>query len=231
MARQSLTTAERLNAIEIVISNTLAYPEIQQAVAAYGYTDTMMAEGQDLYDRAEQAVYNQDKKTAEANQLAAREKAMHRAAWNSYQELAKILRAHFIHQPEVLTGLELNSRTPRATAAFLHRARTLIQAVENEPAVLSALARYNIDEAWLIELRQAVEEYAAVNEQHEAAKAARQAATRKQNDALSVAWDWRARFTKVARLALRDQKQLLEALGVRVVPRRKPAVPSTDCSE
>ena len=216
MTKPHKATADRLNAIQLVLANTLAYPEIQQAMAAYGYSDEILAEGQALFDQAQQAVFKQDGKTAEARNLAAREREARQAAWDSYQELAKILRAHFVHQPEVLTNLALRGRTPNATAAFLHRARTLIQAIEADPHVTAALAEYNIDGSRMEAHRRTVEEYASVNEQHEAAKAARQVATRQQNDALAVAWDWRARFVKVARVALKDQKQLLEALGIRV---------------
>ena len=222
MSKPSYSTAERLNAIQLVLANSSTYPEIQERMAAYGFDEQALAEGQALYDQAQQAVFDQDKNTAEARSLAAAERRSKKAAWVSYQELAKILRAHFIDQPQVLAGLALNGRTPRATAAFLHRARTLIQAVESDPAVVEALAAYNIDEARLAQHRDAIEAYASANEQHEAARAAQQVSTKQQRDAMSVSWDWRARFVKVARVALREQKELLEALGVRVVPRKKP---------
>ena len=49
--------------------------------------------------------------------------------------------------------------------------------------------------------------------EQEAAFAAQQA-TREQEAALSALNDWTAQYLKIARVALRDKKQLLEKLGV-----------------
>jgi hypothetical protein len=54
--KSSQTIADRLNAAQVAINNTLADSEIQSLVAAYGYNKVRMNEGKQWYDQAFNAV-------------------------------------------------------------------------------------------------------------------------------------------------------------------------------
>src|SRR5207247_6176027 len=54
------------------------------------------------------------------------------------------------------------------------------------------------------------------NQRREAAKGAAQQATREQEAALQAVSDWVGQYTRIAKVALRDKKHLLEKLGIGV---------------
>jgi hypothetical protein len=79
---------------------------------------------------------------------------------------------------------------------------------------MEALAPYGYDAARLQAERDRIVAYDQSNQDQEAAKGAAQDATRAQVDALAMLRDWYAQYRKIARVALRGRRQLLEKLGI-----------------
>lgn len=208
--KANLTIAGRLNAAQVAISNSLADSEIQSLVAAYGYPASRLNEGQALYDAAFAAVTAQ-KSAAGAQKQATQELALAEAsARDAYQALAKVARAIFQNDKGRLTALGLNGTTPIATAAFLASAASLF---ENAGAATD-LEDYGYTAERLESEREKIAAYNLANQKQEAAKGAAQQATSLQDAALTTLEAWRAQYVKIARVALRGNKQLLEKIGV-----------------
>ncbi|MGC1377833.1 MAG: hypothetical protein WA821_16490, partial [Anaerolineales bacterium] len=114
MPRIQSTISKQLEAAQKVIANTQADDEIKALVAAYGYNDEMLNEGQQLYEAALDA-YNAQAK-AEGAQLRTTQDftAAQAQAVKAYQDLAKVARAAI--NPAELTTLNLDGAMPRKTA-------------------------------------------------------------------------------------------------------------------
>lgn len=207
-ARPKQTIAQQLNAMQLAITNSLADPEIKAAVAQYGYTTARLNAGKALYTAALTAVNAQksgkgDQKAATA-ELIAKEKEAH----DAYQAAAKIARAALSKADLAVLGL--NNRAPRDTAGFIAAAYTLF----DNAAAGRLLADYGYDTDRIAEERAKIEAFDQANQAQEMAKGAAQQATQDQEAALQKMNDWLAQYLKIAKVALRGKKQLLEKIGV-----------------
>lgn len=226
MPTHPVTIAERLNSAQLAISNSLADAEIQSLVAAYGYSSAKLTEGSDLYQGALAAVTAQ-KAAAGAQKQSTQELAdAEKSARDAYQSLSKVARAIFKDDKARLTALGLTGTAPRSTAEFLASAPALFDNAAGAPA----LAEFGYDAGRLESEKEKIAAFNLANQRQEAAKGAAQQATREQDAALTALEAWRAQYIKIARVALREKRQLLEKIGVpaRTSPRaarNKPVTP------
>jgi hypothetical protein len=206
--RPMTTTAQQLNAAQLAITNSLADPEIKAAVAQYGYTTAKLNAGKALYDAALAAVNAQksgkgDQKTATADLKAAEKEAR-----DAYQAAAKVARATL--DADGLARLGLAGKEPRNTAGFIQSGYTLFDnALTN-----GELADYGYTVDRLTAERAKIVAFDQANQAQEMAKGAAQQATQEQEAALKAMNDWVAQYLKIAKVALRGKKQLLEKIGV-----------------
>ena len=112
------------------------------------------------------------------------------------------------------------------TAGFLGQALTLFDNALNVPEIKTVLAEYGYSAERLQTERAKIEDYDQANQTQEAAKGAAQQATVVQNKALAELDSWMARYLKIAKVALRHDKQLLEKIGI-VARTSKRAAPHT----
>lgn len=206
--------SDQLHSAQSVIANTLADAVIQARVAQYGYTVIKMLEGKTIYDSA--ILMSNAQTAAEgAYQLASAQfKAADRVGRDAYQALAQVARAVFIKNIAYLTTLGLRGVMPRSIAGFSTTAKQLFDNALGNPEILAVLTAFGYDEDKLQSERAKIVAYDDASLALEAAKGGAQQATQDRNAALKTLNDWVTTYIKVARVALRDQKQLLEKLGV-----------------
>ncbi|MBK7919539.1 MAG: hypothetical protein IPJ94_25435 [Chloroflexi bacterium] len=84
--------------------------------------------------------------------------------------------------------------------------------------MLAALAQYNVTEAQLLAGQTAVTAVANLNANQEKEKSEAQKATKARDKALDDLDEWYVEFRELARIALEDDAQQLEALGLGSIP-------------
>jgi len=216
MSRAKKSIADRLNAAQVAIQNTLADAEILTAVAAYGYSVEKINAGKALYDQAVAAVNAQIAAAGAQRDTTATMESAKQQAYAAYQSLAKVARAVFIQDKPRLIRLGLIGAMPKSTAGFLTAAYALFENA-SAPEIQSLLANYGYDSARLQSERALIAVYDAANRSQEQAKGGAQQATRNQEAALKELDLWYNQYIKIARVALRDRKELLEKLGIRAI--------------
>ncbi|RKX81696.1 MAG: hypothetical protein DRP58_11530, partial [Spirochaetes bacterium] len=82
------------------------------------------------------------------------------------------------------------------------------------PDVITALTTYNITDVVLADAQTAVSHLADLDADQEQEKSEAQNATRERNAALDTLDEWYSAFRTIARVALQDDSQRLEALGL-----------------
>jgi predicted pyridoxine 5'-phosphate oxidase superfamily flavin-nucleotide-binding protein len=202
------TTAQQLNAAQLAITNSLADPEIKAAVAQYGYTTTKLNAGKALYEAALAAVNLQKTGKGDQKVATAALKAAEKEARDAYQAAAKVARAAL--PAEELATLGLAGKEPRDIAGFLQAAYTLF----DNAADSGLLVDFGYDDERIGAERDKIEALDAANQAQELAKGAAQQATQDQDAALAKMNEWVAQYLKIAKVALRGKKQLLEKIGV-----------------
>ncbi|MBI5953667.1 MAG: hypothetical protein HY865_18590 [Chloroflexi bacterium] len=209
MSRPRQGIAQRLNAAQLAIVNSLSDLEIKELVGSFGYTVARLEAGRALYEAALAAV---NAGTAASGGQQASTQALAQAeksARDAYQSLAQVARAVFGRDKAQLAALGLSGSVPKDTAGFVAAAYTLFDNVRT-----MQLAEYGYDVERLESERAKIAAYDESNLQQESAKGAAQQATREQDSALQALDDWTAQYLKIAKVALRGKKQLLEKIGV-----------------
>jgi hypothetical protein len=208
------TIAGQLAAAQLVIENTLANPGILERVAARGYTATEMAAGQRLHRVAVAAVDAQAAAAGAARHTTERADAAEKQARASYQELVQTVRAVFPANSSQRKSLEVVGAMPVDTAKFIAVATTLFNNALNVTEISAVLARYGYEEKALRRERELIAAYQQALQAQASAKSAAKLATRAQREALTEMQQWVAQYTKIAKVALRSQPELLKALGI-----------------
>lgn len=208
--------SEQLNSAQVAITNTLSDPEILGLVGKFGYTEEKLQEGKTLYEAAVNAVNYQIKAAGAQYQATEELKRVEKIAREAYQNLAKVARAVFINDKARLAQLGITGSMPYRTAEFIAKGYIIFDNALSVEEIKSALSHFGYDEKKLNDERQKIVAYDQANQRQEAAKGEAQQATKDQETALKNLSNWLSQYLKIARVALKDKKQLLEKIGVRV---------------
>ncbi len=210
--RSKSSISEQLNAAQVAVTNTLADAEIQGLVTQFGYPPEKLTEGKVLYDAALSAVNAQIAAAGSQFQATSNLRIAETIARDAYQALAKVARAVFVNDNARLAQLGLSGSMPKSTAGFISAAYAIFDNANNVPEIKSALESFGYTEEKLASERQKISAYDSANQTQESWKGAAQQATRDQDTALKAMNAWLAQYIKIAKVALRDKKQLLEKI-------------------
>jgi hypothetical protein len=212
----------RLTNASVAIHNTLDDSDIASCMAAYGYDSARMAEGQALLDKANGALQAQVALRGEQQNATATLKQAHQQAYLAYKGLAAVAKAALGPKNPSLASLGLDRPVPKRQSEFLTMAAALFENVLGNPDLAAAVGRYYTNDRLLAE-KAKITALASANHVREASKGSAQQATLNQRAALHALANWISAFRRVARVALHDQPQLLEKLGIFVRNTRTPA--------
>jgi hypothetical protein len=205
---------DMVESANLAFSNSLNHPDLLAAAASAGFDQAALQQGLDLCSQAREAITAQNLAEGEQEQATAQMNEARRHAERAYQRLAQSARAIFLETPAHLEALGITREMPTATDPFIGLAKTAFLAALQPGEIADALAAVELDPATLQEGLQVIETFDAVNQQQEVAKSATQQATQVQQAALDELYPYYAKFIKLMRVALREDRQLLEALQV-----------------
>jgi muconolactone delta-isomerase len=223
MGRRSTTIASRLHSAQRLILTTSRNDEIRALVAAQGYRDNDIAEGQALYDAAVKAVQLQAAKAGGQRAATDQARLAERAARAAYQNLACAVRAMFGPNTPERKALQVNGIVPTTSAAFLAAATTLFDNALNLEDIGAKLARRGFDKPALQRGRAALTHYQEQLQAQASARSNALRATAAQRAALTALHRWVGEYSAFATIALRERPDLLRELGI--TPRRKATTP------
>ncbi len=196
------------------ISNAQTNAEIKAALAAFGYDDAKMQAGEALYARAAELQIKQVKEYGE--QFAATDALnVAKATINkTYMVHLKIARIALHGDRGAAESLQLSGRRKETLSGWLKQAKALYTNALNSPAVLEALLQFGIAKKELSNGQaQVLNVEAKLNAQLKE-KGEAQSATQLRDEAFDELQDWMSDFIAIARIALEDQSQYLEMLGI-----------------
>ena len=195
-----------------ILTNAREHPEIAAALDAFGYDTAVLQEGQALLDVARSLHDAQIKEYGEqhaATQAFTEIVEQADKAYAAHRRLAKIT---FKGDAQRNTDLHLNERKPRAFNPWYEQARHFYTALLADTEAQTQLAKFKITLEALQAAQSQVEQALSLKNAQEQEKGEAQEATQKRNTAIEALDEWLADFKVVARIALEDTPQLLEAL-------------------
>ena len=203
-----------LSGSRTAISNAIAGESIQAALTPFGYTPEKLQQGMRLLEDAENKYTRQiDEYGDKAGASQAAQQA--RDTLNDfYIPHVLIARIAFKKNIRAYQSLELSGKRKKSIAASIAQARTFYTNANGEASYKAALLPFGINDAKLTRgLALVNAAIAALNTAKEEAAQA-QEATELRDQALDTLEEWTSDFITIARIALADHPQKLEALGV-----------------
>lgn len=208
--------ASRLRRAELLLDGTEADPEIVTAMERYGMVKAKRDTGRAVLAAAKTALETQPlRKGAQLGATAAQKQAR-KDAQRAVGDLSGVCRAVFVGNGAALTTLGLDrGPLPVALAKFLLAAEQLYEGALSGPqSVRDTLAEFGYPATRLQAERATLAALRTADTEQEGRKSATQEATPSRTESLKALDAWAAQYIKLARIALRDQPQKLEALGI-----------------
>lgn len=232
MAGMTKSLKQLLYKTEQMISNGQSHPDVSAAMAVYGYDAVRWGEGQALVDAVKAAV--QTNAEAHAAQLGATDAfhALYDEVWDQSQDLARLCANLFGGDTEALSLLGLHQRrdktmsaselawpTDRGLTEFLPWARNLYKTAESNDAIANQLATFGYPTTRLSEEAAELADLTQADNVQEIAKAESQQSIIARDNAVDALQAWSRQTEMIAKMALKDDRQLLELMGLRAQKR------------
>ncbi len=196
------------------IENALTTQNILAALQNFGYTQSRLQTGRQLYQALQTAQLAQ--RAAYGEQIAAT--AALKTAWNSareqYMPLLQIARIAFKHDRATATELGLKGDRAKPLTRQLSQAHQFYANALASDTALTGLKAFGITPIKLRTAQKTLQAVEAANLTQEQAKGAAQRATQARNAAMKELRAWLSDFIAIAKIALAQNNQLLEALGI-----------------
>lgn len=196
------------------INNALNNEPIKAALAGFGYDEAKLTEGKSLYEKSADLQDRQKKEYGE--QFAATDALnLSRADANKiYLIHLKVARVALKGDRNAEESMQMGGRRKESLSGWLKHARSFYINALGQPDTLSKLAGFGITEE---KLRSNLTNVEAVESNYNAQlkeKGEAQAATAARDEALDELQEWMSDFITIARIALENDSQYLEILGI-----------------
>ena len=203
-----------LSDAQLAIDNALNNPTILRYLADFGYTSAKVQQGKKLYNIAAAAQLVQQ--TEAGGQVSAT--TIMNEAWEdakkTYSRMVKVARVAFKRNSGVAVQLDLNGTRKKSLSGWMAQANQFYKNALGDKAILAGLKEFGITEQ---KLKAGLAELAVVEQTNlvqEKEKGEAQAATQTRDAALDELQDWLSDYLAIAKVALEEDPQLLEGLGV-----------------
>lgn len=203
-----------LERVRTALTNAASHAEIKAALANFGMDDAKVAVGTTLYTTT-QSIWELNKK----------EDAESTVASNSYKakfnELDAIFKRHrhftltfFKKQPDVLVTLGVKGRFPATYNDFFDKVKQFYSGIKNNPAIQAKMDIIKITSSVVDANLAILTELLAERSNYDKELSESQDTTKSKNAALMELKEWIEDFDAIAKIALYDNPQLLESLGI-----------------
>jgi len=211
--RADASIAQRLVSAQIAIEAVLADAALQEAMAAYGYDATRMLEGRALREQALGLV--QQQRARLGAQLAATDAraAAQAQAHAIYMRHVGVARVALRGDRGATQALDLAGRK-RSKSSWLMQAQQFYANLLDDAAIVAKLAGFGLAPAQIAAGQQLVAAVAAGDVAQQSRKSIAQETMKMRDATLEALNDWMRDFLAIARIALAEQPQTLERLGI-----------------
>jgi hypothetical protein len=207
---------EAFQAYKLALTNAELQAEIASAMATYGYSAQVIAEGKALLDETI-AAYNSNQKenneTREAKANFDQKYSDLQTTYNKHRKLAKVV---FRNDDLNYQKLALKGRVPQAYVNCMAIVKTFYSEIVNDNNLQSKLARLNFTKEEAENGLSFIADLENLRNIYLREKGESQEATQKKDVTFAKLDNWMQDFYAVAKIAMEEQPQLLEAIGILV---------------
>lgn len=205
---------QQLSAAQLALSNARTDPDLSGPLAEFGYDAARLDEGWALYTAAAAAQQRQAQEYGEQYSASDAFTAAWEAAQADYSRSLKIARIALKGDRGAAARLSLDGARKRSLAGWLAQANQFYTNALADAPTLAALGRFGISQEKLAagQAQVAAVESLAAAQKKETGEA--QQATQERDTSLEALDEWMGDFLAIARIALEENPQWLEKMGV-----------------
>jgi hypothetical protein len=208
--------ANYLSQTEMALTNSQNKEEIATILAEYTYGTEKVAEGKAIYDETV-IIWKQNKiESDEQSQAYAIFSGLYEELEKTYSSLRKRAKIIFRKDEETLKQLSITGSKPKTYAKFVVACEKLYEELKSEEALLTKLAPMKVTKKTINDGIKLIGDVKDARYSYHKEKSENQQATIDKDNALTKLDDWMDDFFAVAKIALEDEPQFLEALGITV---------------
>lgn len=208
------TEAQTLEQYRVAFENTASQPQISTIMAEYGYDSPTMLVGKALYDETRQAFDTNKTETDEsiaAHAVFDSKRKELEDVYSSHRKKAKVV---FRNDNITAEKLDITGILPQAYIKWLETVKKFYSTAIADSDIQTKLSRLKITLADLNAANALIPDVEATRAAYLKEKGESQDATTLKDAAFAKLDAWMSEFYAVARIALEDNSQLLEALGL-----------------
>lgn len=192
----------------VALNNAQRDPELQAALARYGYDAARLQEGLTRHATVEQLTQQRKQATHAARETAALYQSSKEQLVDLFQMHREIARIAFRREAQYTDHLKLTGRRETNLADLLVQAETFYKQVP-----VAMMERYRVPRKELNEVAKVVTKVRELQAMQRHTQSQVQSLTQTRLRALEDLHTWMRRFMTIARVALEEQPQQLEALS------------------
>jgi hypothetical protein len=205
--------AAKLYKIEMSIRGVLNNPEIQDQMSAFGYTPVRIAVGEGMLLEVRRVEALQAEKYSDKYVTTGEFDEQSEEVYALYIITLKVTRVAFRKLPGRLQEVHATGRRRRSLSGWLDDARIMYANLET-PAMLAEMEKFGYTAARLQQEREQVEAIAALHGKQLQESGVAQQLTVDRDKLIDELCSWYSDFRAIARAALYENPQALEALGI-----------------
>ncbi len=206
--------AKKLHQYEDGILGAINNTEIAAAMAAYGYNAARMQEGKALVEKANRLMAEHVKTYGQQYEATSVSNRLFEKAYADYMVMLKVTRVAFKGNSAFLNQINATGKRRKSLSGWMRDARILYTNLLSDPNALATIERFNINAERLTNELQQVNQVGEAHSKGQEGKGLAQQGTVDRDKAFDELADWYSDFRAIARIALYEKPQLLEALGI-----------------
>lgn len=214
--RKNRSEIHVLEAYRIALTNVELQPQIAATMAEFGYTSEAIAEGKALLTETQNIWNFNNQENNETREAYADFCEIENALDETYTLHRKKAKVIFRNEDIMLQRLALVGRTPKAFANKMSCMKTFYSEIIANEAIQAKLARLKFPKEEAEAGMSAITQVEAMRSTYLRETGESQEATQAKDAAFAKLDKWMQEFYAVAKIAMDDQPQLLETLGILV---------------
>ncbi|MDF1546465.1 MAG: hypothetical protein P1P88_01495 [Bacteroidales bacterium] len=210
-----LKDPENLEVTRVRLENAEQQPTISKLLAEYGYGAKKIAEGAAIRAKAEEAYNFKKIEDLESSEAHNKFKALQKKIDEIYSIDRKKGKTVFAKNKDILKRLGVNGSVPESYVKWYETVETYYRACLNDEAILQPQEILKVTSEHCTVVLNMIAEMKLLRTEYLREKGESQEATSIKDNAFSALDDWMREFKSVAKIALIDHPQLLEALKIK----------------
>ena len=212
--KRTVSETATLERYRVALENVESQNEIATIMAEFGYDSEIVSQGKQLFTETRQAYdlnVKEDDETSQAYSDYSEKRNSLADTYSLHRKKAKVI---FRKDLETMKRLSLDGSVPAAYVKWLETVKKFYSEVLADTALQTKLSRLKITAEDLTAANTLISELESVRSEYLKEKGESQDATKQKDSTFANLDDWMSEFYAVAKIALEDNMQLLEALGV-----------------